>query len=125
MASYKPEIVKANMRRWRERDPEGFKLAGRRSRLKEYGLTLEDYDRMVLNQRSRCVICQQVKPLVVDHDHATGKVRALLCQLCNSMLGMAGDSTAVLSRAKVYVEKWRKNHATESQSLHAHGLPGQ
>ncbi len=69
---------------------------------KRYGITIEDYDRMLVSQGGRCAICRceptqihqksgKVRDLAVDHDHVTGLVRSLLCTDCNTMLGLAGD----------------------------------
>lgn len=63
---------------------------------KLYGLTLEDYDRMLEEQHGKCAICKTEKvggkhktnTMIVDHDHKTGKVRGLLCNYCNIMAGM-------------------------------------
>ena len=64
-----------------------------------YGITLEDYNKMLKEQNNRCKICGQeetaksrsrvrpIKKLAVDHDHKTGKVRGLLCHQCNVILG--------------------------------------
>lgn len=56
----------------------------------KYGITLKDYDRMFLAQAGVCDICQQSqldnRPLCVDHNHKTGKVRGLLCAGCNANL---------------------------------------
>jgi len=67
-------------------------LQVRRSTLmKKYGITLEDYDRMMKIQGGLCAICNKTNPngfrLAVDHDHETGQVRGLLCQECNGKLG--------------------------------------
>lgn len=61
-------------------------------RLRRYGLTIEDYDAMLLTQKGRCAICgrsatENTKRLSVDHDHVTGHVRGLLCQVCNRDVG--------------------------------------
>lgn len=53
-----------------------------------YGLTRIQYDDMVRVQAGRCASCETTKhKLNVDHDHATGEVRALLCNYCNTMEG--------------------------------------
>lgn len=54
-----------------------------------YGLSLEDYDLLYQSQNGLCVICGgpfKIRP-VVDHCHATGKVRGLLCNSCNVGVG--------------------------------------
>lgn len=73
--------------------------------LGKYGLTVEQYETMKLEQDSKCSICSQEKPLVVDHCHATGKVRSLLCSTCNSAIGLFSDSTATVLSAAMYLEK--------------------
>lgn len=60
--------------------------------LARYGLTPADYDRMLAEQDGRCATCQRAmnwggKRLCVDHDHATGQVRQLLCSTCNTVIG--------------------------------------
>ncbi|MGE0576133.1 MAG: endonuclease VII domain-containing protein [Reyranella sp.] len=60
-------------------------------------------------QEGRCKICRrpaeegQWKVLRVDHDHATGKIRGLLCHHCNVALGHFGDSPELLERAAEYL----------------------
>lgn len=63
-----------------------------------FGITLEDYDQMLDEQNGVCAICGKpetstsrygnVKRLSVDHDHKTGKIRSLLCDICNKNLGV-------------------------------------
>jgi len=59
------------------------------------------------NQGGRCAICRNPSPggkrLCVDHDHATGRIRGLLCGACNLVLGYARDSEAVLASAIQYL----------------------
>lgn len=83
----------------------------RKARLKrEYGLTREQYDAMYAAQEQRCAICSELEAdlecrLCIDHDHSTGKVRALLCRNCNFVLGHCKENTNVLKAAISYLEK--------------------
>ena len=79
----------------------------------KYGLSIEQYDRMFLEQNGVCAICgnppaptgkpQQTR-LHVDHDHQTGQIRGLLCRACNHGIGSLRDSTAILQSAISYLE---------------------
>lgn len=75
-----------------------------------YGMPLHEYERMRLNQHSRCAVCgkheqdTRRKRLFVDHSHATGKIRALLCQQCNTALGMAHEDIDILLALVGYLE---------------------
>lgn len=73
---------------------------------RRYGLQPGEYDAMLARQGGRCYICGATpsRPLVVDHDHRTGAVRALLCHHCNVTLGHALESTEILRRAVLYLE---------------------
>lgn len=85
-----------------------------KSRLKRnlkslYGLTVEQYEKMVADQKGICPICERHvtkcrQRLNVDHDHITGKVRGLLCGPCNAALGIFQDSLENLKRAIAYLE---------------------
>lgn len=93
----------------RENHPDRERRRRRRGHLKKhYGLTLAQYDLMVLEQGGKCAICGARPPaggyLAVDHCHATGKVRGLLCGGRNSALGKLGDNAAGLERALAYLQ---------------------
>lgn len=75
-------------------------------RKKKYGIPRAEYEAMVEAQQGRCAICGEVphdKNLRVDHDHATGKVRGLLCPQCNAGLGNFRDSFTRMQRAFGYL----------------------
>jgi hypothetical protein len=84
-----------------------------------YGLSLNDYAEMYRQQDGKCAICCQpevnkdrhgnVRVLAVDHCHATGSVRKLLCYACNSLLGQAKDNPDVLRAAADYLERHKAN----------------
>lgn len=96
---------------WCERHPERCREYHRRYRLnKRYGLTVEKYDEMLADQGGGCAICgvtssENARPLDVDHDHGTGKVRGLLCSACNYGIGRLGEDPARIRAAADYVEQ--------------------
>ena len=75
---------------------------------KKYGITLDDYNAMLEAQGGVCAICGNTcttgKSLAVDHCHATGRVRGLLCGVCNRVLGYMKDDVALFRRAAEYLE---------------------
>lgn len=69
---------------------------------------------MFTDQDNKCAICKkeeikkirgEVVKLMLDHDHATGKNRQLLCHLCNVGIGAFGDNIDLLSNAIEYLRK--------------------
>lgn len=86
------------------------------SRNKTYGITEEIYNTILNKQGGGCAICglketavgkitKRVKPLSVDHDHNTGKIRGLLCEKCNHGLGWFMDNKELLINAVNYLER--------------------
>jgi len=74
--------------------------------IRKYGVSLADYDRMFAEQDGQCAICSrtQKRAFDVDHSHATGIVRGLLCTSCNRMVGHAHDDASRLRKAADYLE---------------------
>jgi len=66
--------------------------------IRKYGINLDDYNALLINQKYKCAICKKKEtvvhhrskkkmPLAVDHCHKTNKIRGLLCIKCNQLLG--------------------------------------
>jgi len=98
------------------RDPERARdLFYRRN----YGISLADFNRMVLLQGTKCACCGTSKPggkhnqWCVDHNHVTGDIRELLCKDCNIVLGIVRDSPEHLQRLTEYVLKHSKHRVAK------------
>lgn len=72
-----------------------------------YGLPPGGYAKLLAAQGGKCWICQRAtgraKRLAVDHDHATGTPRGILCSVCNRLLGHVRDDPDMLLRAAQYL----------------------
>lgn len=84
--------------------------AARRANLRvKFGMTVEQYDKMLLDQSGSCAICEEACPsgrnLAVDHDHDSGVIRGLLCGRCNMGLGQFRDRPELLSAAAAYLQQ--------------------
>ncbi len=111
---------KAN-REWYERNREKQVAYGRtrylekrESHLKiKYGISMDDYKVLHAAQGGRCAICAVDKTngrggpslFHVDHCHRTKRVRGLLCNSCNRMIGLGKDDPAILRAGADYVER--------------------
>jgi hypothetical protein len=75
--------------------------------MRKYGLTRDEYDRMLFEQSGKCAICERLmaKPCV-DHNHDTEEVRELLCDQCNFAVGMVHEDALIAKRLAEYLEKW-------------------
>ena len=97
------------MREWKKAwgQTERGKLSIRNHNLKQsYGMSVPEWDAMFEGQGRKCDMCGATKPRggqwVIDHDHDTKKIRAIICTLCNTMLGAAWDTEAYLECGKRY-----------------------
>ena len=82
-----------------------MKLAAKVSSYKrEYGISIDDFNQMLIKQNKHCKICNQemIKPNI-DHCHNSGKVRGLLCWNCNIALGYFKDNIENLKSAIKYL----------------------
>lgn len=80
-----PELYQAQLQRFNRKHAE---YQRNRSLVKNYGITVDQYNELLFKQNGVCAICKGIDKhrLAVDHDHTTGEVRGLLCIRCN--LGM-------------------------------------
>lgn len=96
---------------WRKASKKNYSTKNYRVRhLAKYGLTEQGYESLLLSQNKLCAICNEDKPLCIDHDHETGKVRGLLCTSCNTGLGKLGDSITSLQNAINYLARVQVNN---------------
>jgi hypothetical protein len=83
-------------------------------RAQSHGLSLQAYRAMRERQKNVCGICKTPgKPLCVDHCHATGKVRGLLCRDCNLGLGNYKDNPVFTRAATAYLEAARRDDGNQ------------
>lgn len=91
------------LRLWRWANPDKAKDLDRRRHVSRYGLTVSDVDEMKSRQKGRCLLCLRDTDLVIDHCHATGRVRGLLCGYCNTVLGWIERDKEFLTRLTAYL----------------------
>ena len=83
-----------------------------------YGIGIEEYNTLLEKQNNCCAICESTDPkgrksgrgggvdvFYVDHDHKTGNVRGLLCNICNRTMGYVGENSNVLEEMIKYLQK--------------------
>lgn len=100
------------------RDKNLKRLASRKHSLEGFGLTIDQYDALVLRQDNLCACCGMaetalsntgdfIKRLAVDHDHKTGQIRSLLCQACNQMIGHAKEDVTRMQKGIEYLKRFQ------------------
>lgn len=99
-------LIAAQSRRYAN-DPDK-RAKNRAFAIKRYGMTSERYEEMLAAQGGVCAICRGCcvtgQRLCIDHDHETGKVRALLCRKCNRYVGMVEQPD--FQQYVDYVARW-------------------
>lgn len=90
--------------------------------LRKYGISIEQLEDLLSQQEGSCAICRRpwqecvsakrsryearfLHHLCVDHDHATGRVRGLLCNACNTAIGMFEEDRSRFESAAEYLER--------------------
>ena len=111
--------VRVGVQKWYQtKTPEMTARLNKRGRrwqvLKKYGLSPEEYARLQKEHNGRCAVCGEEEckksklgkthELTVDHDHTTGKVRALLCHRCNVAIGLCKENPDLFRRIIDYLK---------------------
>ncbi len=109
---------------WKKKNPVKVMAINKRQfyknkarRLKRtYGISIDQFLKMLARQRFKCAICSTKNPgkdkrFSVDHCHQTGRIRGLLCNRCNVALGAVGDSIPTLKSAINYLEVVNESYA--------------
>jgi len=115
-----PQPTIDRVKRWQQENPDRLNATRRRRRelpevkrreraahlMRKFGITIEQYEDMLVSQDGGCAICGR-KPgkisLHVDHDHETGRIRGCLCFRCNNALGDFADNGDWLVAAANYL----------------------
>jgi len=103
--------VYAPQRKYRQTHKEELKKRRKIYDLKnKYGLSITEFDDLLLSENNKCPICGQpldllnLKNICIDHNHLTGKVRGILCRKCNLAIGLLRDNPEYLRNAIKYLE---------------------
>jgi hypothetical protein len=105
------EECRAYDREWKKNNPDSARCWFLR---RDFGITAKQYDAMLQAQDGLCAVCGKpesvkqkgkVQRLSVDHCHKTSKVRGLVCNACNHMLGKAYDNPDVLEAGARYLRE--------------------
>ena len=102
-------LAKAAREKYRNK-PETKEKSRNYRLFRDYGITINDYELLLTSQKYQCAGCgvhqaELELSLCVDHDHATGEVRGLLCGGCNRALGLVKDNTQTLANLIRYLSK--------------------
>lgn len=127
--SHRKDCLRKN-KEWQKQNPEHMKAYRRRNGWRihlhaSYRITPEQYDAMLVSQNWLCPICRRDmrslgrKRINVDHDHKTGKIRAVLCKVCNTALGHFKEDAAILQRALDYLNEHSPSFETFSLASYA------
>lgn len=115
------ELITKQKKDYRLKYLEKHALWERSTRLKNrYGITIEDYNKLLRDQNNCCAICLQsmsnekCNPSI-DHDHETGKVRGLVHKTCNIMIAYANENPLILTNAINYLKKFEENNTNYKQ----------
>lgn len=97
------KVCAAKKARYRSQEPN---VRRDKSLQRLYGITLAQFSAMYAAQDGLCAICRELEAVHVDHCHATGKVRGLLCSCCNTGIGQLKECRNILLNAINYLDHY-------------------
>jgi hypothetical protein len=104
-ATHRPHLLAARRSYHAEHRDQHHERDRRRHLRKMYGMTPEQYDALYATQEGKCAVCGRHQAILnVDHNHANGQVRHLLCGSCNLILGQVHDDIALLQSLIDYLQ---------------------
>ena len=74
----------------------------------KHKISLKEFECLLIGQDHKCTICGKPlidKTTVIDHDHLNGKIRGILCRLCNTGLGFFFDDPWILNKGIEYLRR--------------------
>ncbi len=109
-----PDKARESGIKWRTANRLQHRRLVRNNGLKRsYGITNADFDRMIISQSGMCGLCgrpfderKKSTGAHIDHDHATNRLRSLIHNTCNLMLGCVDDDIETLEAAVEYLKYW-------------------
>ncbi len=106
MAEYRNKNRDSLLEKKRKHYSKNKQVAYEAALKRKYGITIEQFNDMLLAQGGTCAICKQPshnRKMHVDHCHKTGAVRGILCAMCNTGIGALKDDPILMIRASEYV----------------------
>ena len=116
LESYCKACEAENNRRRYENVKHIYKIRDFGRNCEKFGITVEEYKKMFDLQNGKCGICNQhetqrrngvLKNLAIDHCHVTGKNRMLLCNACNTAIGLLKENIEIIEAAVLYLKKFK------------------
>lgn len=99
-----------NSAKYRQKNRELINL---KNRVGRYGISIENYQRLVDIQSGKCAICKMPlnkNNIRIDHDHSTGEIRGILCISCNTGIGLLKDAPEILISAAKYIRSYKRKN---------------
>lgn len=108
--AYDHAYYQKNLEKKKARSREQHRKNPGRNRYYKYGVSIQEFDRLLSMIDGTCPICQNHPAVCVDHNHINDSVRGLLCNNCNLILGHAKERPETLRRAADYLERHNNDH---------------